>query len=337
MSVCASPGFDSYQCNFAIANFTNSSKNSNSLDLLSFVEPDPDIAGLGIFWPFALAATISAVVALIIGAFELCEIIYDHKRHSATGWWRALDQFLVGWSDQQIALGIATCAAALTFKCDISNYHMNLITQWLVLSMVTHTNALLVHCGYVSRQYRHVGFIRLFFVIGFIVLVIFVQVLARGTRFYPDVGNLSPLQILPVPCFYVNATVPPVLKSVPGWGDSTATSGSLFIIATIIAFLAWTSVLLHLCMPRRCLISWGARATLWLVNFVLAIIAIKITWDLRSWVHTSGFMESEATTGENDESTWSYGQMIPVVITALVIFNLAEGFAETVDEDDDEN
>jgi hypothetical protein len=100
-------------------------------------------------------------------------------------------------SDQQLLSGISLLFAANLLACTISAYHYNLICTMLLLSLVTHLNALVsipdfFHKNRVMAAFRLVGF-----VVQIALSNIFLS--ARNSTQFPYTA--SSLAILPAACF----------------------------------------------------------------------------------------------------------------------------------------
>ncbi|KAK4190654.1 hypothetical protein QBC35DRAFT_62506 [Podospora australis] len=343
-NTCSAPGKSGFECNYSIKgfpaetlqDFTTNSTSSNTtaafeLEELGDIEADPDIAGIGVFVAVMLAFWVSTVVAFAVHMYEWREIRSTKKGGKAyvipPRSWRnrihyILDKNLVAWSDQQIALGLATSIATLCVCwCSISTYHFNLAKQWLVLCTITHVNAILVHCDYFNPKNWVANLIRGLLYITHIILccVVFFDkqenVLSKGWA--PTIGNQTPLQMLPAACFFTNATRPESLKEVTGWGASGASSGVIFIISLILVVIGlgilgydyWQS-------KRKGWRSWGIRSALLAVNIGSGFYASFITGSTRTWMRW--YLEDDS------ENKLSYGQFVPIFLAFFVFVAFGE-------------
>ncbi|KAK4206442.1 hypothetical protein QBC37DRAFT_434963, partial [Rhypophila decipiens] len=185
-----------------------------------------------------------------------------------------LDRILVAWSDQQLILGLATSVAVLALWCSFSTYHLNLIKQWLVFCSITHVNALLVHCDYFNKNHTLANSLRV-----------------DTNEWSPTVGDRTPLQALPAPCFFQNATRSDTLEEVPGWKGTGLTAQWLFIISTF------------------------------MISLALISLAIDLKW------RTARYMLDFGWLADDSESEISYGQFVPILLAILVIFSACQSIS----------
>ncbi|KAK4208171.1 hypothetical protein QBC37DRAFT_432366 [Rhypophila decipiens] len=236
-----------------------------------------------------------------------------------------LDRILVAWSDQQLILGLATSVAVLALWCSFSTYHLNLIKQWLVFCSITHVNALLVHCDYFNKNHTlanslRVGLIAVHTVLAGIIMFGYGQ---DTNEWSPTVGDRTPLQALPAPCFFQNATRSDTLEEVPGWKGTGLSATWLFGISTIKISFALISLAIDLKWrtARKGWLAWTLRLLALIVNLVLGVIVFVHTLMLRGYMVDFGWL------ADDSESEISYGQFVPILLAILVIFSACQSIS----------
>ncbi|KAK3955724.1 hypothetical protein QBC32DRAFT_22879 [Pseudoneurospora amorphoporcata] len=339
LSTCAPNGGEYYHCDYSIAGFRdNTSTVADGIpgftsvalqEELQYLEPNPDVAGIGTVVGFGISFIASTLLAIIIHSFECHEIFgqgrkSDHEKHSAKHWWHIADTILISWSDQQLVLGMATSIAALKTWCSFSTYHLNLIGQWLVLCSVTHANALLVHCKYFHGKRLLADGLRVITILTNLILSGMVFFVSRsvGGKGMPSVADHTPLQILPAQCFFKNAILSPGLKLVDGYDQYSHPNGqALFLMSLLILIGAGLSMAAHRWRgkgARKSRWSWVFRTVMLLANIGVGFASLVSSVELRNWMHENGWME------DTSELEWSYGQFIPALLGLLVVVSLLE-------------
>lgn len=345
------------------------SGNVSALEEIEQVGADPDIAGPGVssslpsllqFGTYAdktkillavmMAFVVSILIAFFIHVLDLVEICSGQVLHPGcrcsrfkvlTGPYRRkpakrvhhiLNKILVSWSDQQIVLGIAISTAALEEWCSFSTYHLNIIKHWLILSSITHVNALLVHCNYFQKKKILATTLRA----GLISLhVIFTGVVVFGhgqaaENKIPEIHHQTPLQILPASCFFANSTRPSLIQQMhvetPETETSSLSSKSLFIWGIALIVCSKLTLLRHLWATedrkKRRFMVWCIRLALLGLNVALGVIAITGVQSIRSWMSDEGLIDIS----DGSESEYSYGQYLSAYLALFAAFQIAESF-----------
>ncbi|KAK4669638.1 uncharacterized protein QC763_204750 [Podospora pseudopauciseta] len=245
---------------------------------------------------------------------------------------------MLSWSDQQIVLGIAISTAAFEEWCSFSTYHLNIIKHWLILSSITHVNALLVHCNYFQKKKIVATTLRA----GLISLhVIFTGVVVFGhgqtaENKIPEIHHQTPLQILPASCFFANSTRPSLIQQMhvemPETETSSLSSKSLFIWGIVLIVCSKLTLLRHLWATedrkKRRFMVWCIRLALLGLNVALGVIAITGVQSIRSWMSDEGLIDIS----DGSESEYSYGQYLSAYLALFAAFQIAESFFEDIEE-----
>ncbi|KAK3368322.1 hypothetical protein B0H63DRAFT_514964 [Podospora didyma] len=326
---CSTPGELGYKCPYTLANFTGSDH--------ATVGPDPDIAGIGVFASFALAFFGSQVAALVIHILEVDEINEKRQKHQSVGrLHHVLNTLLVGWSDQQIVLGLATSIATLKQWCNLSMYHLNIIQQWLVFCSVTHANALLVHSQYFKWKNWLASTLRALLLIAHICLtsVIFFKNIDRvDDHWWPSIGNQTPLQIMPSSCFFEGANRSSTLHTTNLGYQETGTNGLVLFGACIaLVLISLVTTIRHAFEYKR--LIWWVRQVLLVGNAALGLFVAVKTIQLRDWMWDNKWLTpDDETPEENPEEKLSFGQWVPLLMTTYIVISFLQSLADEVPVD----
>lgn len=249
---------------------------------------------------------------------------------------------MIAWSDQQLILGLATSIAVIVEWCSFSSYHLNIIKQWLIFCSATHVNALLVHCDYFSPSHIPANILRVALITVHTVLAsIIVFDSGQSGQWSPTVGDHTPLQALPHPCFFVNATRSDTLDKVAGWGSHGLRGDYLFVASAILLLIAlfslfgdlfhfWTRAAnskrirsrpLNFKSHHKQWMHWIYRSILLVVNLGIGATVFDSTLRLRSYMVDSKWLEDAS------EHDVTYGQYVPICLAGLVLFSALQGVA----------
>ncbi|KAK0662479.1 hypothetical protein QBC41DRAFT_340681 [Cercophora samala] len=347
-NVCAVRGQDGYSCDFLIAGSNiigNLSANTLAFGNVSALEEkqnvaaDPDIAGPGIVFAVKMAFGVSIGIALLIHFLDLVEICTGRDRSvPIRRIHHILNRILVSWSDQQIVLGLAISTAALDQWCSFSTYHLNIIKHWLIISSITHVNALLVHCNYFQKKKMAATGLR-GLLISLHVIFTGVVVFSNGQSAdnkIPEIHHQTPLQILPASCFFTNSTrsnnIDQMHLATPQTETGYLSSKSLFIWGIVLIVSSILTLPRHLWDiedgTKRHLVVWGVRLVQLALNLTLGVLAIGGVENIRSWMSKQGLID----VSDGSESDYSYGQYLSAFLALFAAFQIAESFLDDIDE-----
>ncbi|KAK4645799.1 hypothetical protein QC761_204750 [Podospora bellae-mahoneyi] len=271
------------------------------------VGADPDIAGPGI-----LLAVMMAFVVSILIAFSI------HVSKPAKRVHHILNKILVSWSDQQIVLGIAISTAALEEWCSFSTYHLNIIKHWLILSSITHVNALLVHCNYFQKKKIVATTLRA----GLISLhVIFTGVVVFGHGQAAE--NKIPESTILRPCKSCQQSASLQTPQDPASFNKCMWKRRKPRPLTLLRHLWATED-----RKKRRFTVWCIRLALLGLNVALGVIAITGVQSIRSWMSDEGLIDIS----DGSESEYSYGQYLSAYLALFAAFQIAESFFEDIEE-----
>ncbi|KAM3470025.1 hypothetical protein MY5147_006658 [Beauveria neobassiana] len=248
---------------------------------------EPGVAGAGILLSFI----ITAGLALILSA----SVILAEIRGRPSAVRRKL---LNGFSDSQIVQGIGVQSVALAKMGSLVPYHFFLVWMLSLLSMATHNATLLALVGdyrrdWVLRWLRQLlMFVNL--ALSSVSGVFVLQVVSRGMSF----------STLPVAC-------PP-----PGADGALSYVGTVAVLAGNLVIFGLATWYLHSRQQR-----WYKTVQ---VAGLLVMAAVAVGATVRVVLLSSAFGKPSVTLADEDEKSWSFGQLLSMLLLVLPLISAVE-------------
>ncbi|KAM3432512.1 hypothetical protein NHJ13734_006827 [Beauveria thailandica] len=266
---------------------------------------EPGVAGAGILLSFI----ITAGLALLLSA----SVILTEIRGRPSAVRRKL---LNGFSDSQIVQGIGIQSVALAKMGSLVPYHFFLVWMLSLLSMATHNATLLA----LVADYRRDWVLRwlrqlLMFVnlaLSSVSGVFVLQVVSRGMSF----------STLPVACVWHrggggdDAASAALGKPPPGADGALSYVGTVAVLAGNLAIFGLATWYLHSRQQR-----WYKTVQ---VAGLLAMAAVAIGATVRVVLLSSAFGKPSVTLADQDEKSWSFGQLLSMLLLVLPLISAVE-------------
>ena len=262
---------------------------------------------------------------------------------------KLLEPVAISLSDQQIATGISLCASTLFSKvrCTVNVYHYDVICNLVLISILSHLAGTLGLRGYTTHKPKALGLVR---IVLMTVQAVFVAMLfwKRHESNFPTQAQtgtdyLNTPFILAVACFQ-NGANETLLQEF----DTDHSSGGIGLLAFVFIFyllmltVAWLQML---CidyqagpsegeMPNwsgdtgdrlRIILGWTRPVIIVYTTAVLIVTALDLL-KLRSWMGASGWLGKD-----NDENEWTFGQLLPVVLTGFTLLAFLDAVPDYLD------
>ncbi|KAM3465000.1 hypothetical protein BBAD15_g3704 [Beauveria bassiana D1-5] len=263
---------------------------------------EPGVAGAGILLSFI----ITAGLALILSA----SVILAEIRGRPSAVRRKL---LNGFSDSQIVQGIGVQSVALAKMGSLVPYHFFLVWMLSLLSMATHNATLLALVGdyrrdWVLRWLRQLlMFVNL--ALSSVSGVFVLQVVSRGMSF----------STLPVACVWDNGGGGggnALGKPPPGADGALSYVGTVAVLAGNLVIFGLATWYLHSRQQR-----WYKTVQ---VAGLLVMAAVAVGATVRVVLLSSAFGKPSVTLADEDEKSWSFGQLLSMLLLVLPLISAVE-------------
>lgn len=272
---------------------------------------------LFIYLQVLLSSTITASLALLMSGSLIFQDLSRSSRLRKPSVIRR--KLLNGYSDQQILVGIGLQSVGLVTSNRIVPYHFFLIWMMALLSMATHNAALLTLVHDFKRDYI-LRWMRQFLMFANLALscVYGVYILQSKMKDLPDT--------LPISCVWT-------------WESDTTRLGGLDVVGTIVA-MAGNVVIFGLAtwylQSRR---QKYFRAVQ--IGGLVLMSGIAIGAMTRAYLLSQAFGEPDVKLSDEGEKTWSFGQLLGMLMLILPVISVIEimrgevSVAPPVPDDDD--
>ncbi|OAA44710.1 hypothetical protein BBO_04193 [Beauveria brongniartii RCEF 3172] len=223
-------------------------------------------------------------------------------------------KLLNGFSDSQIVQGIGIQSVALAKMGSLVPYHFFLVWMLSLLSMATHNATLLA----LVADYRRDWVLRwlrqlLMFVnltLSSVSGVFVLQVVSRGMSF----------STLPVACIWDNggdaASTTALGKPPPGADGALSYVGTVAVLAGNLIIFGLATWYLHSRQQR-----WYKMVQ---VAGLLVMVAVAIGATVRVVLLSSAFGKPSVTLADEDEKSWSFGQLLSMLLLVLPLISAVE-------------
>ncbi|RDL39162.1 uncharacterized protein BP5553_03502 [Venustampulla echinocandica] len=301
------------------------------------LQPNPDIAGVGVsalplkptsrltglFNHSKVYVAFIASAVITLAAAGLKFFCGGSGRPFTQRLDAALNSLILGLADQQMVTGLAILIGALKGWDDISAYHYNLIVYIAWFSSFTHVVALL-SLDYFTRKSKALQLLRGLGVLAVFALYVFAQ---RRSRTF---GNTAGLLAKSSGEFPGAAASCPARCSVE---KHASTLDERFRITALVVLMAialfdgvWNAI--YKKQSPGSLISF-ILGLLMLAAFGLAIMSLVFgisgAMHIRDLGRYPGLLVAD---NFGDQSSWSFGQLVAVILLILPFLAATEGFLE---------
>lgn len=246
---------------------------------------------------------------------------------SVTFWSRVLSKNLLAFSDTQLLTGLAIQFTAMIKHCSMSVYHFRIVTDLAFLTTVTHLLTVVALRDYFVK-YRWINLPRIFFMLANLALLGYTSFISYS---YNIVGlHLSDS----LACFFKGER--PEFGAAFGGKWAALLIGAIGGHVTVIAAMYWLQEPDPNKKHRWYYWLWyfGAVFRTWIVAPAYAIYGIYMAGDGLRYTEALG-KPPQGVVLEGSESSWNFGQFLPVLLLALPLFAGWESFWEEKDEDRD--
>ncbi|KAM3516226.1 hypothetical protein MY11210_000248 [Beauveria gryllotalpidicola] len=260
---------------------------------------EPGVAGAGILLSFI----ITAGLALVLSA----SVILAEMRGRPSAVRRKL---LNGVSDSQIVQGIGIQSVALAKMGSLVPYHFFLVWMLSLLSMATHNATLLALVGdyrrdWVLRWLRQLlMFVNL--ALSSVSGVFVLQVVSRGMSF----------STLPVACVWDGDAGAAALGKPPPGAGVLSYVGTVAVVAGNLVIFGLATWYLHSRRQR-----WYKTVQ---VAGLLVMAAVAVGATVRVVLLSSAFGSPSVTLADQDEKSWSFGQLLSMLLLVLPLISAVE-------------
>jgi hypothetical protein len=247
---------------------------------------------------------------------------------SVAFWSRVLSKNLLAFSDTQLLTGLAIQFTAMIKHCSMSVYHFRIVVDLAFLTTVTHLLTVVALRNYFVKN-RWINLPRIFFMLANLALLGYTSFVAYSY----DLADIHLSDSLA--CFFQ--------KDRPQFSAAFGGKWAALLVGAIGGHVAVILAMYWLKDPNKSdkkgrwywyIWYFGAVFRTWIVAPAYAIYGI--------YMAAGGLSETQAlgtpptgVTLDGSESTWNFGQFLPVLLLALPIFAGWESFWEEKDEDRD--
>jgi hypothetical protein len=222
-----------------------------------------------------------------------------------------LETYIVGLADQQLLLGLLMGVVTFTKQCSISMYHLEIVGELLWFSAATHLASMVVLRDYFDHR-PHLLWIRislvLVFAIFLAVFLIWIGVIGTGISGY-EFGSGS--GGCPAGCawkqpWWFKHLRPPFSAKLSGLDKAY----------TVLVFLE--CFFLIFCFVLSIGPYFQKKGQKWVKLETLTLVLLLVSWGL-----CTGVLFYDRGPGqkvEGSESEWGFGQVLPVTLIVLPIW-----------------
>lgn len=247
---------------------------------------------------------------------------------SVAFWSRVLSKNLLAFSDTQLLTGLAIQFTAMIKHCTMSVYHFRIVVDLAFLTTVTHLLTVVALRNYFVKN-RWINLPRIFFMLANLALLGYTSFVAYSY----DLADIHLADSLA--CFFQ--------KDRPEFSAAFGGKWAALLIGAIGGHIAVILAMYWLKDPNKSdkkgrwywyIWYFGAVFRTWIVAPAYAIYGIYMAAGGLSETQALG-TPPQGVTLDGSESTWNFGQFLPVLLLALPIFAGWESFWEEKDEDRD--
>ena len=249
-------------------------------------------------------------------------------------WFRVLSKNLLALSDTQLLTGLAVQFAALLEHCDLTIYHIQIVTHLAVLTTVTHLLTVVTLRNYFVK-YKWINLPRVLFMLGNLGLLGYTSFISYNFGLaHRGQGNSLPDldQSMSLACFFQRDR-PKVHNAFGGKWASLLIGAIGGHVAVILAMYVLEDDENdegdgHNTKKNTSRWSWlkwiGALFRNWIVAPIYAIYGMYMAGS--ELKHTKALGDPNVRMDEDDETQWGFSQFLPVLLLALPVFAGWESF-----------
>jgi uncharacterized membrane protein YidH (DUF202 family) len=295
-----------------------------SLDL-DMIDPNPDVAGVGVVVVAVLTSIATVLCSLALLAFKGHHLftkddeqIRKHVEDNLVTAKAGFESLLLTFSDQQLVIVMATTISALipNVWCDLSSYHVNILCYLAAMAFITHLSSLVVQSHYF--RYKLLGLFRSALIISNVALTGYLANV-RSAKYFPTKSGQA-LQAVPATCLLHDNSTVFDQKDLGNLTEQDRTALIQFAVLCVCLLLSFAVAIVH----SRHIVNKGRHIGLQKVSFVCCVavvvactiilgIILQKLFELRTWMIYDAHLIDNAA----EENELGFGQVTPIILVVV--------------------